>query len=290
MPAARYRPTVAVSDLGAAVHGAPVSPSDEHPLIVAARCVAEGRPVALATVIAATGSTPRQAGAKMLVFPDARIVGSVGGGRLEHDTIQAALECLSTGQACRIQPALADDLGMCCGGGVEVFIEPLVVAAPAVVYGAGHVARAVAPLLQSLGFQVTVVDDRPDLLTGERFPDCTRLLVDPESHAHGLADHPRTHVLVMSHDHGRDVRIVTALSTRSLAYVGMLGAQRKRRFLEDALRADPTADAGVLERLKAPIGLDIGARNPIEIAVAIAAEIIATRAGSAPAERAPSAR
>jgi xanthine dehydrogenase accessory factor len=94
----------------------------------------------------------------------------------------------------------------------------------------------------------------------------------------------------MSHDHGRDVRIVTSLSTRALAYIGMLGAHRKRRFLEEALRQDPAADDGVLERLKAPIGLDIGARNPIEIAVAIAAEIIAARADSVPAATGPSAR
>jgi xanthine dehydrogenase accessory factor len=267
-----------------------VSPTDEHPLIVAARCVTEGRPVALATVIAASGSTPRQAGAKMLVFPDSQIVGSVGGGRLEHDTIQAALECLATGRSSRIQPVLADDLGMCCGGLVEVFIEPLVVAAPAVIYGAGHVARAVAPLLRTLGFQVTVVDDRPSLLTEAFFPACTRLLTDPESHARACEDSPRTYVLVMSHDHGRDVRIVTSLSNRDLAYIGMLGAHRKRRFLEEALRQDPAADDGVLERLKAPIGLDIGARNPIEIAVAIAAEIIAARADSAPAATGPSAR
>lgn len=266
--------------------GEPVLQSEEPPLMVAARCVENGHPVALATVIAASGSTPRQAGAKMVVFPDGRIVGSVGGGRLEHDTIQAALRCLETGTAERIHPALADDLGMCCGGGVEVFIEPLVVAIPAAVYGAGHVARAVIPLLQQLGFQVTVIDDRADLLTEERFPACRRMLVDPVEHARTQPPpSPRTHVLVMTHDHGRDVQIVTALSSIQLAYIGMLGARRKRDFLTDAIHQDPQADAGVLGRIKAPIGLAIGARNPAEIAVAIAAEIIEQRQGSAP--RAP---
>ena len=254
-----------------------------HPLAVAARCVADGRPVALATVIAADGSTPRQAGAKMVVFPDGTIEGSVGGGRLEHDTIQAALECLQTGQPVRISPRLDDDLGMCCGGGVEVFVEPLVVAAPAFIYGAGHVACAVAPLLQHLNLRVTVVDDRPELLTDARFPGCTLQLENPEDHAAGLGDTPRASVLVMTHDHGRDVRIVTALSTHSQAYIGMLGARRKRDHLARHLDQHPTADATVLARLHAPIGLDIGARNPAEIAVAIAAQIISTRSwGGAP--------
>lgn len=263
---------------------------DDPPLMVAARCAAEGRPVALATVIAAEGSTPRQTGAKMVVFADGSIVGSVGGGRLEHDTIQAALRCLDTGRAERIHPTLSDDLGMCCGGGVEVFIEPLAVAVPAVIYGAGHVARAVAPLLRQLNFHVTVVDDRPELLTEDRFPDCRRALTDPESHARSLAHQPRRHVLVMTHDHGRDVQIVTALSTTPLAYLGMLGARRKRRFLEEALQATSTADIGVLSRLKSPIGLDIGARNPTEIAVAIVAEIIEERRESAPREPVQSVR
>lgn len=261
----------------------PGSPSsdDVHPLALAARCVAEGRPVALATVISADGSTPRQAGAKMVVFPDGRSVGSVGGGRLELDTIAAAQACLATGQPARISPRLADDLGMCCGGGVEVFVEPLLVCTPAVVYGAGHVARAVVPLLQRLDFRVEVVDDRPELLTDARFPGCTRTCADPIAHASQLSADARTHVLVMTHDHGRDVRIVTALASAPLAYLGMLGARRKRDHLARHLSAHPSADAGVLERLRAPIGLDIGARNPAEIAVSIVAEIIALRRDSA---------
>ncbi len=252
----------------------------ESPLAVAARCVEDGRPAALATVISADGSTPRQAGAKMVVFPDGRIVGSVGGGKLELDTIQAAVQCLVTGAPARVSPQLTDDLGMCCGGRVEVFVEPLVVSAPAYVYGAGHVAHAVVALLQHLNFRVTVVDDRADLLTEERFVGCTLAFEDPIAHASRLPDDPRAHVLVMTHDHLRDVQIVTALSGRSLGYLGMLGAKAKRRHLERHLSRSEGADPSVLDRIKAPIGLDIGAMNPAEIAVAIAAEIIAVRRGT----------
>lgn len=250
---------------------------EAHPLTVAARCIADGEPAALATVIAADGSTPRQPGAKMVVFPDGRTIGSVGGGRLEHDTIQAALETLQSGQPARVRPSLSDDLGMCCVGNVEVFVEPLKVAAPAFIYGAGHIARAVAPLLQQLSLRVTVVDDRTELLTEERFPGCTLSLMLPEAHAAGFPVNPRAHVLVMTHDHGRDIAIVTALMHQPLAYLGMLGARRKRLLLQDRLSAIESADFGVLERLRAPIGLDIGASNPTEIAIAVAAEIIAER-------------
>lgn len=253
-----------------------------RPLAVAAQCVADGKPAVLATVIAADGSTPRQAGAKMVVFPDGHTVGTVGGGRLELDTVAAAQEALRTGRATRIRPQLGDASGMCCGGNVEVFIEPLVVAAPAYVYGAGHVAQAVAPLLRHLDFRVTVVDDREALLVAERFPGCTRILADPEAHAADLAPSPHAHVLVMSHDHGRDIRIVGALSSRPLAYLGMLGSRRKRSHLKRHLATLPDADPSVLDRIRAPIGLGIGAQNPAEIAVAIAAEIIAVRAGMVP--------
>ncbi len=253
-----------------------------HPLIAAAEAIAQGTVCAMATVISADGSTPRRAGARMLIYENGDIVGSVGGGRLERETIDAARACIADGQPRRIQPRLADDLGMCCAGGVEVFVDPLDVRAPAVVYGAGHVAAAVVPLLLTLGFQVTVVDARAELLTAARFPACHRELVDPIEHAANLTDHSRRAVLVMTHDHGQDVRIVAALSRRKHAYLGMLGARRKRDHLARHLAESPGADLGVLDRIHAPIGLDIGAANPAEIAVAIAAEIVAVRAARAP--------
>lgn len=266
---------------------------DRDPLQAAAHAVAEGIPAAMATIIQASGSTPRRAGTRMVVYADGRVFGTVGGGRLELQTIQTAHEVIAAGKPQTIRPQLSDDSGMCCGGGVDLFVAPLQVRIPAVIYGTGHVARAVVPMLLELGHHVTVVDDRPDLLTPDRFPDCTRVQHDPVEHATELQPDPRRCVLVMTHDHTRDIRIVAALSSTPCSYLGMLGARRKRALLDEHLRArshEDGVDVDVLRRIHAPIGLDIGALGPREIAVAIAAEIIAVRRGEGRGARDPAGR
>jgi len=257
---------------------------DRDPLQAAAHAVSEGIPAAMATIIEASGSTPRRAGTRMVVYADGRVFGTVGGGRLELETIQTAHDVIAAGEPQSIRPLLSDDSGMCCGGGVELFVDPLHVRTPAVIYGTGHVARAVVPMLLELGHHITVVDDRPDLLTEDRFPGCTRVQQDPIAHAAGLPSDSRRCVLVMTHDHTRDIRIVAALSTQPCSYLGMLGARRKRALLDEHLHArshEPGIDISVLQRIHAPIGLDIGALGPREIAVAVAAEVIAVRRGGA---------
>ena len=262
--------------------------SDPHQ--AAAHAVAEGIPAAMVTIVRASGSTPRRAGTRMVIYADGRVHGTVGGGRLEHEAIRVAHEVIRRGEARTIQPLLSDDSGMCCGGEVELFIDPLQVRTPAIIFGTGHVARAVAPLLIQLGHHVTVVDDRPELLTQARFPGCVRVEASPEQHAATLPPDPRRCLLVMTHNHARDIRIITALSAQPFAYLGMLGAHRKRDLLAAHLHAhreDDGVDAGVLERVHAPIGLAIGALGPDEIAVAVAAELIALRRQPVPTRGLP---
>jgi len=266
---------------------------ESEPLLAAANAVAEGIPAAMATIVRASGSTPRRAGTRMVVYSDGRVHGTVGGGRLELETIRVAHEVIASGEARTIRPLLSEEGGMCCGGDVELFVDPLQVRAPAIIYGTGHVARAMAPLLLQLGHHVTIVDDRPDLLTPARFPGCVLVEDNPEAHATGLSTDARRCLLVMTHDHARDIRIVTALSTQPAAYIGMLGARRKRALLashlEDKSHQDGV-DVSVLDRIHAPIGLDIGALGPQEIAMAVAAELIAVRRGSVPSRRGVGAR
>lgn len=235
-----------------------------------------GRRAAFATVIGVGGSTPRSGGARMLVYEDGSTVGTIGGGALEHQVIGLAHEVLRTGRPDRFDAHLVRDLGMCCGGRVEVYVEPLQIRVPLVIYGAGHVALATAPVLRALDFDVTVVDEREDLLTPERFPGC-RLHAGPaRDHARAQAGDPDAHWLVVTHDHALDQDLVEILLPKTCAWIGMIGSRGKvARFLVRFRAAG--LDEALFRKLCAPVGLDIGAETPSEIAVAIAAELVRVR-------------
>lgn len=242
----------------------------------AARAWETGRKAAFATVIEAAGSTPRAAGARMLVYADGEAVGTVGGGALEHAVIERAREAIRTGRPERYAVHVVRDLGMCCGGRVEVYVEPLFVKVPMVVFGAGHVAHALAPVLVALEFDVTVVDGRPELAAAERFPGCRVECVDAAWFARRLDGHPEAHWLVVTHDHQLDQELLEILLPRTSAWIGMIGSRGKvARFLTrlEAAGMDPA----LFSKLCAPVGLDIGAETPMEIAVAIAAELVRVR-------------
>jgi len=246
----------------------------------AARAYQEGTPAALVTVIAASGSTPRGEGARMLVYGDGATVGTIGGGMWEREVSQLAIEAISTGKALRHRTQLDNRLSMGCGGDMEVYIEPLQRRTPLVMFGAGHVAVATAPLLVGLGYDVTIVDDRDALVGPERFPGCRVVHGDPLAFAEAMAPTPATHVLLMTHLHSRDQALLHATITRPHAWIGMLGSRRKIAHIFTALEA-----AGIprdaLAQVRSPIGLDIGAQTPEEIAIAVTAELIAARSGLA---------
>lgn len=245
----------------------------------AAQAIRCGRPAALATVIAVGGSAPRAAGAHLLLHGDGELVGTIGGGALEHRVLAMCREVMTSGRPVRWAAHLVHDLGMCCGGQVEVYVEPLEVREAFVIFGAGHVAAALVPLLGGLGFDVTVIDERDDLLTPERFPGCTLRLANPVTVAQELSDGPRVWWLIVTHDHALDQALGELLLPRTFAWMGMIGSRAKvARFLVrwEAAGLDPT----LFTRLSAPVGLDIGAETPNEIAVAIAAELVSVRRGS----------
>ena len=182
----------------------------------AARACREGTPAALATVIGASGSTPRDTGARMLVYADGTIVGTIGGGLWEREVQQLALDAIRSGKSRRYQSQLDQRLSMGCGGNMEVYIEPLQVRTPIVLFGAGHVAAATAPLLVSLGYTVSVVDDRAELARPDRFPGCHVHHTDPLPFAEALETTPATHFLLMTHLHRRDQRLLPISLTDGL--------------------------------------------------------------------------
>ena len=239
--------------------------------------LARGERAALATVVRTAGSTPQEAGARLLRYEDGRTLGTVGGGRIEQVVLEALEQALRETAPRTVSWDLGRDLGMCCGGRMEVFIEPLDGSARLIVFGAGHVACATARLAQRIGFRVVVVDEREDLNTEERFPGCTRLASACDEALRELEPCTTDWMLVMTHDHRLDEEALAAALTRPHRYIGMIGSRRK--VLRIFARIEARRGTLSLERVFAPVGLDLGALGPEEIAVAIAAELIALRHG-----------
>lgn len=239
----------------------------------------EGRRAALVTVIGVDGSAPRHSGARMLVRSDGSIVGTVGGGAWEHRLISEALAAIDAGTPRRVGLHLTRDLGMCCGGAMEAFVEPLEATADLVVHGAGHVGAATARIASRAGFRVTVVDDRGELLEEADLPeDVERVEAHNLRALEQLPQSRDSYHLVVTHDHALDQDIVERLLPREIAWLGLIASEAKvTRFLL-RLRA-AGMDPGLFPRLRAPVGLDIGAETPEEIAVSIVAELIHIRRG-----------
>ena len=234
---------------------------------------------ALATVIAVSGSTPQVPGAKLVATCDGGLVGTVGGGRIEQVVIEALRQTIDDGKTRRVRKHLGRDLGMCCGGSMEVFVEPIEARPTLLLFGAGHVAQPTASFAHALGFEVTVVDARPEQNDEARFPDARRVLMEPREAVAGqtLPFGPEAYVVVTTHDHRLDEEALRACLDQPRRYLGMIGSQRKVLRIFSRLRQrDPELD---LSAVHAPIGLDLGAHTPNEIAVAIVAELVACRRG-----------
>lgn len=243
---------------------------------------ARGEAAALVTVVSTRGSTPQRVGAKMLVFADGRTVGTIGGGCYEHDAALKARGALATGRPELLHYSLADELaadtGLVCGGQMEVFVEPIRQPARLYIAGAGHVSVELARLAAGIDFAVTVVDDRERFANPERFP-AAEVVVDAIPSWFAARDFPPDgYFVVVTRGHRQDLETVRAVIDRPWRYLGLIGSRAKVLKVCDAL-----ASAGIarerLSRLHAPIGLDLGAVTPAEIAVSIAAELVAARSG-----------
>lgn len=237
-----------------------------------------GESVALATVVGVDGSAPRAAGARMLVWADGRTYGTIGGGNFEHQVTAAAVAALAEGRPRRFAVHLTRDLGMCCGGAMEVYIEPLAPRERLVVFGAGHVARPTAALARDLGFDVTVVDERDEYADPARFPGAEVVCADPRRWVETFAPDARTYVLLVTHEHALDQDLLQALLPRTWAWLGLIGSRAKVAKFFLRLRA-AGVDEALFAKVSTPVGLDIGAETPEEIAVSIAAELVRVRRG-----------
>ncbi len=238
------------------------------------------KPAALATVVKTRGATPRDAGAKMLVYPDGAIVGSVGGGEMELRVIAEARAALADGKPRYLDLATHPEQRgdpSTCGGAMEIFVEPLLTTPTLVIVGAGHIGAAVAQLARTLGFRVVVLDDRAEFVTPENFPHADEHIAgDLVAKIRKVEITPHTYIIFVTRNHALDVDLLGAVVEKPAAYIGMLGSQRRAATVIDTLKKQGISEAA-LARVHAPIGLPIHAETPQEIAVSILAEIIKVR-------------
>lgn len=242
-----------------------------------------GEPAALATIVAVQGSVPRHEGSKLMIRPDGSFVGTVGGGKLEATVIAEAQQVISSGKTRMLSYALNDisegDPGV-CGGTVQVFIEPVAVPPTLLVIGGGHVGKALAELGKWTGFRVILSDDREAFCNPDYLPGMDGYIVcKPAEIGDHIDIHANTYVAAVTRGLPVDIHLIPALLETSAPYIGLIGSRRRWALTIKALREDKQIQAEALARVHAPIGLELRAETPKEIAISIMAEIIMIRRG-----------
>ncbi len=240
-----------------------------------------GKRGAVVTIISTEGSTPRKTGAKMLVSEDLELFGTVGGGCVEAEIIAAARTCMKSQKLVVKDFDLTrinrDENDMLCGGRLRVMIEPITGDDQLLIFGGGHVALALYQICRLLDFRVTITDDRAQFANKQRFPEADQVFAAPyDQQFQSLSITPNTFIVIVTRAHADDEICLRHALKSPAWYIGLLGSRSKFAQLKKRL-----IDAGVprtqLKRIHCPIGLDIGAVTPEEIAVSIAAEIIQHR-------------
>ena len=241
----------------------------------------QGRKGAVATIVNVRGSIPSFETAKMLVRDDGSMIGTVGGGCVEAEVWQAAREVMEAEKPRTLTFNLNQnpkyDTGLVCGGTLDIFIEPVLPPASLYIFGAGHVAVNLYRTAKNAGFDVTVVDDRENYANRERFPEATEVVAEGFEKAMArITPAENSFIVIVTRGHRDDMRVLRWAVQTSARYVGMIGSKRKTITIFRELVKEGVPEH-LFERVHAPVGFDIGAITPEEIAVAITAELIAVR-------------
>lgn len=250
--------------------------------------------VAMATLVRVRGTSSARVGSRMWIGPDGSAIGAVTiGGCVDVRAIELSGEVLASGESRLVELALGDDeaqaLGMTCGGIVELLVEriergsstalsivdQMAATHTLVIVGASEIAVALVRIAKALDLRVVVVDGREHLATKERFPEVDEIRLGmPSEIVAEIGLTPLTALVLISHEYKYDLPVLRTALVSDVGYVGMLGGRKRRESIKDLLRADGVPESA-LERLRTPIGLDIGAETPSEIAVSIAAQLVA---------------
>jgi xanthine dehydrogenase accessory factor len=258
---------------------------DDHKQVYEAILSAQqqGEPTALATIIDVSGSVPRHTGSKMLVRANGSIVGTVGGGALESLIVKEALVAISDGKtrtpSYRLNDLKDGDPGI-CGGTVTVFIEPLDIAVMLLVIGGGHVGKALAELGKWAGYRVWLCDDRAEYCNAEYAPGLDRYIICPPGQiTQHISINARTYIAATTRGMPVDMNLIPSLLATDAPYIGVIGSRRRWALTAKALQAEKGLSEVQLARVRAPIGLELQAETPKEIALSIMAEITMLRRG-----------
>ncbi len=243
-----------------------------------------GQKCALATIVEVRGSIPSYQAAKLLVREDGSILGTVGGGCVEAEVWNAAREVLETGRSRRLSFNLGQDAsydsGLICGGQLEIFVEPVIPQPRAFLFGAGHVSQSLSRVSTLAGFATVVIDDRESFANRNRFPEADEVLTGEfETLFPGLAVNESSYLIIVTRGHRDDMRVLRWAVSTPAGYIAMIGSRRKVISVIKELEKEglPREE---FERIHAPMGLEIGAVTPEEIAVSVVAEMIAVRRGA----------
>lgn len=236
-----------------------------------------GISAALCIVTSAKGSTPRKEGAKMIVKEDGSILGTIGGGNLEKEVIKNALEQIKKKEAKKFVHDLLHEHNMCCGGSMEIYIEPVMKKNKLFIFGAGHTGEALARLMINTEFEIYVIDDRKDYLDSLNIEGINKIHADFDKIVTSLPFDDHTYVVIMTYSHPVDRSILVHCLKQERAYLGMIGSKRKVEMTKKMFISGKMASLKELSIVDMPMGFDIGADGPYEIAVSIGARLISVK-------------
>jgi xanthine dehydrogenase accessory factor len=243
-----------------------------------------GQRAALATIVHTNGSIPSYESSRMLVRDDGSIAGTIGGGCVEAEVWAAAREVMEKESPRKMVFNLNNeasyDNGLICGGTLEVFVEPILPQPMLYLFGGGHVSMAVAKAASAVGFGVAVVDDRESFANAERFPMAHEIYTSYEDAFEKVRPNAASYLVIVTRGHKEDMRVLGWAVRTEARYLGMIGSKRKVLSVYKALEQDGYKPEE-FEHIYAPMGLEIGALSPDEIAVSIVAELVAVRRNSA---------
>jgi xanthine dehydrogenase accessory factor len=240
-----------------------------------------GQKCALATIVQVRGSIPSFESAKLLVREDGSMIGTIGGGCVEAEVWNAAREVMETEKPKHMSFNLGQDAaydnGLICGGQLDVFVEPVIPSPRAIIFGAGHISKSLCKVASLAGFSTTIVDNRDSFANRERFPEADEIFAEEyEDVFPKLNIYESTYLIIVTRGHRDDMRVLRWAATTPARYVAMIGSKRKVLSVVKELEKDGLSREQ-LDRIYAPMGLEIGAISPEEIAISVAAEMIAVR-------------
>jgi xanthine dehydrogenase accessory factor len=240
-----------------------------------------GQKCALATIVQVRGSIPSYESAKLLVREDGSMAGTIGGGCVEAEVWNAAREVMETEKPRHLSFNLGQDAaydnGLICGGQLEVFVEPVLPVPGAFIFGAGHISKSISKIASLAGFSTTIIDDRESFANRERFPEAGEIYAEEyEEVFPKLPVNETSYLIIVTRGHRDDMRVLRWAVTTTARYIAMIGSKRKVIGVIKELEKEGIPGES-FERVFAPMGLEIGAVSPEEIAVSVVAEMIAVR-------------